>query len=67
MTQFQLYYVEAGRGYTATATSPSEALHKVEATLVDLLQKLTLTGGGNVGHSPKKIFRAFVARLLRRT
>lgn len=42
VTQVQLYYAEGGRGYTATATTPTEQFHKFEATLLDVLRRLTL-------------------------
>jgi hypothetical protein len=38
VTQLQLYYVEAGRGYTATATVPTALLHRYETMLVAVLR-----------------------------
>jgi hypothetical protein len=42
VTQIQIYYVESGRGYTATATTPTISLHKFESVLLDTLRALTL-------------------------
>jgi hypothetical protein len=42
VTQIQLYYAEDGRGYTATATSPTKEFAKYEPQLVDVLEGLTI-------------------------
>lgn len=42
VTQIQLYYAENGRGYTATATTPSTHFPAVEVELRQLLSGLTI-------------------------
>ena len=42
VTQLQLYYVEDGRGYTATATTPSSNFRAVELELRQILSGLKL-------------------------
>ena len=42
VTQIQLYCAEDGRGYTATATTPSTEYASYELTLVTLLQSLSI-------------------------
>jgi hypothetical protein len=53
VTQLQLYYAEAGRGYTATATTPSSQFARYELELRDVLEglliELTKAPGGSVG------------------
>jgi hypothetical protein len=44
VTQIQLYYAEAGRGYTATATVPSSAFSELELQLMDILEGLSVGG-----------------------
>ena len=43
VAQIQLYYAEANRGYTATATTPATNLLAVEPTLVEALRGLRLS------------------------
>lgn len=40
--QMQFYYVENGRGYTATATAPSSEFERYEFVLLDVLEGLLL-------------------------
>ena len=42
VTQIQLYYTEDGRGYTATATTPSSHFPTVAVELRQLLSGLTI-------------------------
>lgn len=42
VTQIQLYYAEGERGYTATATTPSEKFAELELVLMDILDGLTI-------------------------
>jgi hypothetical protein len=42
VTQTQIYYAEAGRGYTATATSATDEHDVFELTLLELLASLRL-------------------------
>jgi hypothetical protein len=42
VTQIQLYYAEGERGYTATATTPSERFAELELVLMDILDGLTI-------------------------
>jgi hypothetical protein len=43
VTQYQLYYVDAGRGYTATATTPSRSLHRFESEMLNILRSLNIS------------------------
>jgi hypothetical protein len=43
VTQFQLYYAKQGRGYTATATTPSRTLPQFETALLSILNALALS------------------------
>jgi hypothetical protein len=43
VAQIQLYYVEEGRGYTATATAPIEAFAERELLLREILRGLQIT------------------------
>src|SRR4051794_34286815 len=56
VTQIQLYYAEAGRGYTATATTPSSEFARYELELRDVLDGLLLeladAPGGSVAAPP---------------
>jgi hypothetical protein len=42
VTQLQLYYVESGRGYTATATIPSIEFEGYQLQLIDILEGLLI-------------------------
>jgi hypothetical protein len=42
ITQIQLYYAEDGRGYTATATTPTAALADTEELLLAVLNNLSI-------------------------
>jgi hypothetical protein len=42
VTQIQLYYVRAGRGYTATATTPTSEFGRYEAQLRQILDGLLI-------------------------
>ena len=42
VTQIQLYYTEGGRGYTATATTPSEHTQRFELVLRQILGELQI-------------------------
>jgi hypothetical protein len=42
VTQMQLYYVEDGRGYTCTATSPSTEFGRYEDEILAILKSLTI-------------------------
>lgn len=42
VTQLQLYYVENGRGYTATATAPSTDFGRYQLQLAEILETLLL-------------------------
>ena len=42
VTQLQLYYVESGRGYTATATTPTDAFPARELLLRQILLGLRI-------------------------
>jgi hypothetical protein len=42
VTQLQFYYVENGRGYTATATAPSTEFGRYQLQLADILETLLL-------------------------
>lgn len=42
VTQVQIYYAEKGRGYTATATSPSTEFSRFEFDLFDILENLLI-------------------------
>jgi hypothetical protein len=44
VTQIQLYYAEAGYGYTATATTPTRQFADVELQLTEILEGLTVDG-----------------------
>lgn len=44
VTQIQIYYVQTGRGYTATATTPKEAFAERELVLREVLRGLRLVG-----------------------
>ena len=50
VTQIQLYYAEGERGYTATATTPSEQFPELELVLMDILDGLTI-GDGDAGRT----------------
>jgi hypothetical protein len=43
VTQLQIYYVENGRGYTATATSPSASFATHEEDLMEIIEGLKIT------------------------
>jgi hypothetical protein len=43
VTQLQLYYVENGRGYTATATSPSTVFRQHETEIIGILLRLRIS------------------------
>jgi hypothetical protein len=43
VTQIQLYYATRGRGYTATATTPSSVFPAVEAVLNMVLESLAIS------------------------
>ena len=45
VTQMQLYYTENGRGYTATATTPSTQIQRFELLLRQILGGLRIQGG----------------------
>jgi hypothetical protein len=42
VTQIQLYFAEGGRGYTATATSPTDDFPDYELVLLELLNSLQI-------------------------
>jgi hypothetical protein len=42
ISQYQLYYVESGRGYTMTATAEANAFLRYEAELLGILQSVHL-------------------------
>lgn len=42
VTQIQFYFAESGRGYTATATTPSRNFERYEQTLIELLDSLAI-------------------------
>jgi hypothetical protein len=42
VTQIQLYYAANGRGYTATATTPSTQFHRFEHQLSQILERLSI-------------------------
>lgn len=42
VTQIQLYHAEPGRGFTATATTPSTVFPAVESVLREVLESLTI-------------------------
>jgi hypothetical protein len=44
VTQMQLYYAENGRGYTATATTPSTQIRRFELLLRQILGGLRIEG-----------------------
>jgi hypothetical protein len=48
VTQIQLYCVENGRGYTATATTPTTQFERYEMQFRKLLGKLMINDGGGV-------------------
>lgn len=43
ITQMQAYHAQPGRGFTATATTPSTSFHHLEATLREVLLGVVLT------------------------
>jgi hypothetical protein len=43
VTQYQLYYAENGRGYTATATAASRSLPRFETTMLEVLKSLDIS------------------------
>ena len=47
--QVQLYYADAGRGYTATATTPKSEFGRYEFTLEDVLESLVIKPAGEPG------------------
>jgi len=46
VTQVQIYYAFAGRGYTATATATAEAFGELESALLHLLDAVSLSSSG---------------------
>ena len=43
VTQIQIYYAEAGRGYTATATTPESNFPAMELQLQEILERLVIS------------------------
>jgi hypothetical protein len=46
VTQIQLYLVIDGRGYVATATTPSATFHSFDAIFGDILEHLSIGAQG---------------------
>jgi hypothetical protein len=53
VTQMQMYYVVAGRGYTATATTLSTNFSEICGVLIDALRSISVTVGGEAGAPPQ--------------